>query len=205
MSATEPAPPLAPEPGGDSREDAILDAALETFVERGLRRSTVEDVARRAGVSRVTVYRRCGSRDGLLQALILREGNRFLAELEELVMPLETVEERAVEGFVTTLRLTRAHPLVSRLLAIEPEIVLPHLTTRGAPAIAIARDFLAAHLRRGQREGVIGELDTEAVAELVVRLALSFVLTPESVVPLDDPESARDFARRSIAPILAGR
>jgi len=194
----------SPGPEIDPVAGRILDAALATFLDRGLRRSTVEAVATRAGVSRITVYRRFGSRDGLLEAVILREGHRFLAELERAVMALKTVEERAVEGFVTTLRLTRAHPLISHLLVAEPETLLPHLTTRGAPAIGIAREFLAGHLRRGQVEGIIGELDPDQAAEVVVRLALSFVLTPESVIALDDEERARDFARRCIAPILAG-
>lgn len=88
----------------------ILDAALEQFTVFGLRRSSMDDVAKRAGVSRVTVYRRFGTKDALVEQTLLRENSRFFQRLDQAVAALPTMEERVVEGFVVALRHTRAHP-----------------------------------------------------------------------------------------------
>lgn len=184
----------------DPTSTAILDAALRQFELFGLERSTVEDVARRAKLARVTIYRRFEGRDALIEAVILRELRRFLASLQERIDSLQDPEERVVEGFVFTLEAGRSHVLLQRLLTSEAETLLPYLTTEGAPFIAVARDFLAAELRQGEAAGA--ETEPLLAAELVVRLILSFLLTPEAPVDLDDPEQARAFARRFIGPIL---
>lgn len=190
------------EPAADEVTERILDAATAGFLAFGPRRTTIEDVARRAGVARVTVYRRFGGREALVEAVVLREADRFIAELDAAVMPLPTVDERLAEGFVVTLRLARRHPLLTRLLAAEPEELLPHLTIHGGPALALARAYLAERIREAQAEGQVPQLDPEQVAEVVVRLAHSFVLTPESCIPLEDERAARAFAARYVAPIV---
>ncbi|HVS29076.1 MAG TPA: TetR family transcriptional regulator [Solirubrobacteraceae bacterium] len=205
-SAPQPLLDRVLEPGAAADDDptteSILDAALEQFELFGLRRSTVDDVARRSGVARVTIYRRFGQKDRLIEAVMLRELRRFLAELDAAVTPLESVEQRMVEGFVVTLRFARRHSLVARLLTAEPETLLPYLTLRGGPLLAIARGFLAERIRQAQDEGDVGDLDPEQAAEVVVRLMLSFILTPESCVPLNDVRQMRAFARRYVAPLV---
>lgn len=180
----------------------ILDAALEQFTTFGLRRSSVDDVAKRAGVSRVTVYRRFQTKDGLVEACLLREGSRFFQKLDAAVAALGTMEERVVEGFVVALRYTREHPLFGGLLRLEPEVVLPYLTVQGGPALAATTDYLTAHLRRAQQAEGRPDSDPRPVAELMVRVAVSFLLNPASCIELDDEEQARAFARRYLAPLL---
>ncbi|MFF8414413.1 TetR/AcrR family transcriptional regulator [Streptomyces omiyaensis] len=197
-------------PGGPVRVGAedrtalrILDAALEQFTLLGLRRSSVDDVAKRAGVSRVTVFRRFRSKDRLVEATLLRELARFYELLDATVAPLPTMEERVVEGFVVTLRHTRVHPLFGGLLRLEPELVLPHLTVRGGSTLSSTVDYLTVHLRRAQKaEGRPGD-DPRPLAELMVRVAVSFLLNPAGCVAMDDEEQARAFARRYLAPLLA--
>lgn len=187
----------------DRTTTAVLEAALRQFELFGLERSTVEDIAKRAGVARVTIYRRFSSKDGLVEAVILRELGRFLAELDALVEPLDDPEQRIVEGFVFTLEAARSHVLLQRLLEAEPDSVLPYLTTDGAPFLAAARVFLAARLGREQNE-TRGARELAIVAEIVVRLILSFLLTPEGAVALNSPVQRRRFARRYVGPILRG-
>ncbi|GGX76809.1 TetR/AcrR family transcriptional regulator [Streptomyces fructofermentans] len=181
----------------------ILDAALEQFTTFGLRRSSVDDVAKRAGVSRVTVYRRFRTKDGLVEACLLREGSRFFQELDSAVASLPTMEERVVEGFVVALRHTRAHPLFGGLLRLEPEVVLPYLTVQGGPALVATCDYLTAHLRRAQQAEGRPESDPRPVAELLIRVAVSFLLNPSSCIEMEDEDQARAFARRYLAPLLA--
>lgn len=186
----------------DATTERVLDAALARFEDFGIQRTTMEDVARHAGVSRVTIYRRFPRKERLVEAVILREAQRFFAELEAAVARLESVEDRIVEGFAHTLAAAREQRLLNRLLRTEPEMLLPHLTVDGGLVLSAGTEFLARQMRIA-RSGVPAR-ETRAVAEVVARLVLSFLLTPESVVALDSPREARRFARRYIAPLMTG-
>ena len=186
----------------DELSERILDATLALAAESGVRRLTVEEVATRAGVGRVTVYRRFGSKQALMDSLAARESARLLAELDAETPKEGPMEDRIAAGFVTSLRLIREHPLLSRLARVEPDSVLAALTADGGANFALMRGFLAARLREAQIEGDVGAIDVEQAAEVLVRLCLSFVLLQESVLPLDDPEGAADLARRLIAPVV---
>jgi AcrR family transcriptional regulator len=188
------------EPVTDEVGESIVDAALEEFLTYGLRRTTVDVVARRAGVSRATLYRRFKDKDALVQAVLVRECRRFFGSIAEAVAGVSTVEERLVEGFVVGVRYAHADRLLNRLLASDPEALLPYLTTNGALVVAAARDFL---VRQGG-SAVPGEDRTSAgVAELFVRLAISFTLMPESAIPLGTDEEVRAFARAYLAPLMS--
>lgn len=180
-----------------------MTAALAEFESFGIRRTTMEGVARSAGVSRITIYRRFPQKERLVEAVILREAHRFFAELEAAVAELESVEERIVEAFVHTLAEAREQRLLNRLLATEPDLLLPHLTVEGGPVLAAGTEFLARQMRMA-RSGVPAS-EMRAVAEIVARLVLSFLLTPRSAVALDSSREARRFARRYVAPLMTGR
>jgi AcrR family transcriptional regulator len=191
------------EPPSDAMSERILDAALALAAASGIRHLTMDDVARRARVGRMTVYRRFGDKGALIEALVVRECRRCLAELDAAIGPDAAIEDQVAEGFVTSLRLAREHPLLNRLARFEPDAVLEALVADGGTVFAAARTFLAARLRASQEAGVLGPVDVQAAAELLVRLAFSFVLIQESVLPLDDEARVRDVARRMIAPVLA--
>src|SRR3954471_5204291 len=144
QTAVDGAPALV---SADVTADRILSAALEQFEDFGIRRTTMEDVARRAHVSRVTVYRRFPGKEHLVAAVIVAEAQRFFAELELAVGALDSVEERIVEAFVHTLAAAREQRLLNRLLRTEPAALLPHLTIEGGPVIAAGTAFLARHMR----------------------------------------------------------
>src|SRR3954470_2578059 len=182
--------------------ERVLNAALELAAASGIRHLTMDDVARRAGVGRMTVYRRFGDKQRLVEALAVRESRRCLEELDAAIGPDAPIEDQVAAGFVTSLRLAREHPLLNRLGRFEPEAVLGALRADGGAVFAAARAFVAARLLASQQAGVIGETDVEAAAELLVRVALSFVLVQDSTLPLDDDERAAALARRLIAPIL---
>ncbi len=190
------------EPPTDDLSGRILDAALELAAASGIRNLTMDEVARRAGVGRMTVYRRFGDKGALVEALAVRESRRCLKELDGAIGPEAPIKDQVAAGFVTSLRLAREHPLLNRLGRFEPEAVLAALRADGAAVFAAARAFVAARLLASQEAGVIGEMDVEAAAELLVRVALSFVLVQDSALPVDDEERAADLARRLIAPIL---
>jgi len=198
----------AVEGDGEAPDDAVsnrvLDAALDLTAASGVQNLTMDAVARRARVGRMTVYRRFGDKRALVAALGAREGRRCLAELDAAARADAPIDEQVAAGFATSLRLAREHPLLSRLARLEPESILSALTENGGALFSLARDYLAGRLRESQRAGVLGSVDVDEAAELLVRLAVSFVLIPESVLPLEDDDRVRKVAQRLLAPILEG-
>jgi AcrR family transcriptional regulator len=153
----------------------------------------------------MTVYRRFGSRERLEETLAVREARRCLAELDSTVDPGARVADQIAQGLLTSLRLIREHPLLERMSRIEPGAALAALTSEGAAVFAMSRAFVAARLAESQREGKVDRaLDPEQAAEILVRIAFSFLLIPQSALPLDDDERMRELARTLIAPILGG-
>lgn len=169
----------------DEMTGRILDAALAEFTEFGLRRVSADDVARRAGISRATLYRRFpGGKSQLIQQVMARDMRRFLGEVDAAVSGLPSLEEQLVEGILVALRTARADPLLTRLSVTEPDTLLPYLTTEAGPLIAAAAGYLGDRYRRAQADGLAPPGDPpvapSAVAEIMVRLAISFYLAPES-------------------------
>jgi AcrR family transcriptional regulator len=185
---------LSAEPlGDDPVREQILQAALEQFELIGLRRTTVGDVAHRAGVGRVTVYRRVGHKRELVVGVIQSEVNRLIATVKAAIAPLESTEDRLVEAFVVGVQTVRSHPLLQRLLETEPEDLLPYLTLDFGPILALARTFVA--------EEVAPARDHDLVGEVLARLAQSLILTPADEA-LHDERQLRDFARRYIVSLV---
>jgi TetR/AcrR family transcriptional regulator, repressor for uid operon len=188
----------------DRMSERILDAARDLVAASGLRALTMDDVAAKAGVGRMTVYRRFGERERLVDALAIREVQRCLAELDAAVDRADPVAEQMADGFAAAIRLARTHPLLERFARHEPETALAALNADGAAIFAMSRAFTAGLLREAQARGEVGDLDADQAAELLVRLGVSFVLIPATVLPLDDEARVREVARSLIAPILGG-
>ncbi|SEF83874.1 DNA-binding transcriptional regulator, AcrR family [Thermomonospora echinospora] len=185
-------------PEHDALDVRILDAALAEFETYGLRRVSVEDVARRARVARTTIYRRFSNKEQLLQAVILRECRRFLSGIAAATEGLPA-REALVEGFVAGLREARSNPLLTRVVQSEPEAFLPQLSMNGGAVMLAARDILAERLGRDRPQG--GE-DLAAVCEILLRVALSLLLVPGGGLAVNDDEAARALARRHLIRLL---
>src|SRR3954454_10089590 len=132
----------------DGTSERILSAAAEHAEDHGIRRFTIDDVASRVGVSRVTIYRYFPKKDQLIEAVLLREMSKFLRAVDEAVAPSATLEERLVDGVVFGLTYLRNPRCLTGLWRPEPELSLPHLTVRGAPVLEAGRQFIASFARR---------------------------------------------------------
>ncbi|MBV9214329.1 MAG: TetR/AcrR family transcriptional regulator [Actinobacteria bacterium] len=192
------------DPAANGAGERILEAATQQVEDFGIRRFTIDDVARRVGLSRVTIYRHFPKKDRLVEAVLLRELHRFLRGVDQAVEPYETLEERLVEGFVFGLVYLRRHRLLNRLLRTEPELLLPALTVKGEAVLAAGRKFIAGFARREAGRGGLPLTDKEidGVSELLARAVLSFVLTPQSVLGLRTQSEIRRFAEHFLAPTL---
>jgi len=188
--------------GPDDDADAMLDATAALLREHGLHRWTVEDVADRAGVGRTSVYRRFPSRDDLVHGVLARELRQTIAAVGAAAAAQVTLEDRVVEATVAALEALDGS-VVDGLLRTDGPIVLPFLTTGAGPLVELARRSFAPALVAA---GLTIEGDqAELVAEALARLGLSFVLTRQSVLPVDDPAAMRDSVRVLIGPLLGTR
>lgn len=187
----------------DTVTTRLLDAAYEQFCRLGIRRSTMEDVGRRAGLSRITVYRRFATKDDLVESVVRREFrryfDRFLVDIEQAA----TVSERVVCGFVSSLRAIRGNPLIGGLLEDEPDVLAPSMIGDGGRTLATVRAFVAGQLRLEQQAGTISaEVEVERVAELMVRVSASFLIIPSHLIDLDDDAELRAVAEQFLVPML---
>src|SRR4051794_32541665 len=110
-------------PGPDATQ-AILDAALVEFERHGLRRVALDDVARRAGVSRTTIYRRFANRDELVAAVIERENVVLFADIAAELAGARPPADYYVEAFAQSILMFRRHRVLDQLMRDEPALVL---------------------------------------------------------------------------------
>ena len=165
--------------------DRILQSALAAVTSFGLSRFTMDDVARSAGLSRQSVYRYFESKDTLVMALVEREEEAFIEGVRAAYADHSQLEDAMREAVLFCLRTAREHPLLDRLLASEPEMLLPYLTTRAGRLITRARAVLediAADRTAADRRLV------HRAADLGVRAIISYTLTPADDPPEDVAE-----------------
>jgi AcrR family transcriptional regulator len=161
------------------RHDPILDAARECILAVGVRRTTLTDVARRAGVSRMTLYRRYPDLEAVLSALMTREFGRLVRPVDG-----DTTRERVVAMVVDGSRALASDPLFVRLLDVDPELLLPYVTRRlgGMQKIAVAAGAQALAHDDGS---VRTDASPEVLSEGIELIARGFVLASHGELGVD--------------------
>lgn len=201
-----------PEPDGhpahdeahDEAVERIIDAALEEIGEHGPTRARMGTIATRAGVSSATLYRRFAAKQDLLQAVALRETERFTEAMRGVAAEQDTAEDAVAECFAFAVVYLRENTVVHQLIEAEPEMILPQLTTGAGPLISgttqlllsVNEENLFVAREHWQRDVAVIRM------EMVVRLFFSLLLTPGIEIDVSTPESAREFARRHIVPLI---
>lgn len=191
--------------------DAVLAATLRCLSRWGLAKTSLEDVAREAGVSRATVYRLFpGGKDSLLQAVAASEVAAFFARLDSRLREVDSLEDLLVTGITEAARALNGHAALQTLLAHEPEVVLSRLSFHQADEVLrTVSAFAAPHVARflgDSDEDCPGSdrRDDEAAraAEWVARIVLSYTTNPGSAVELEDTESVRCLVGKFVLPGL---
>ncbi|MET9368966.1 TetR/AcrR family transcriptional regulator [Streptomyces griseoflavus] len=200
--------PIRHNASGGSDNDAVLDAVRDCVLAVGVRRTTLTDVARRAGVSRMTLYRRWPDVRSLVGDLMTREWIAVATDAVPAPAPGVTAREVITEGLVTAVRAFDAHPLFRKILDVDPELLLPYvLDRRGASQDALL-ELLAGSLRDGHADGSVRAAHPERQARSVLLIVQSFTLSLRTMTEEDDPELAteaflgelRDILERTLTP-----
>lgn len=187
---------------GDDTHTRILDAAYALFLTFGLRRTTIEDIAKRAGIGRPTLYRRFGDKDAVMQAVIMRESQRLTAAVWQQVQDIRDPAQMLARAFVVATRTVATHPLTQRLLQTEPEFILPHMTLKAGPFIDIGHVLIGPAVKKLQADGLISSIDIDYMLEALARLFISIVLTPSKLVDAGDEKKLEKMAQAIVLPLL---
>jgi AcrR family transcriptional regulator len=155
---------------------SLFDAARHELSRRRWNEVTMADVAAAAGVSRQTLYKEFGTREQFARALVLREGDRFVAAVEGAMdAHLDDPTAALLEAFGLFLTVAAEDPLIRAAIAGADEM-LPLVTTQGQPLIERSTERLHAAIISRWPE--VSAHAVALLAECLVRLAISYATLP---------------------------
>lgn len=184
----------------DAAAQAILDAALAEFDRHGIRRVSLEDVARRAGVSRTTIYRRFANREELVAAVMDRENARLFTDIADELKEARPQSNYYVEAFTSAILRSRRHRVLNRMITDEPALTLDLAGRHYRAAVTRIEQALQAVFPPGFADR-IGSRAVSELADTTWRYAMMALLLP-TADPLDTAEDIRAFATRHFLPSL---
>ena len=187
-------------PGADSTLEAILDAAVVEFERHGFRRVALDDVARRARVSRTTIYRRFANKDELISAVIERENSALFDDIAAELKQAGPQANFYVEAFTLSILKFRRHRILDRMITDEPGLILDLAGRHYNAAIERMAEALRVIFPAGFAER-IGEQSVTELADTILRYAAMVLLLP-SAQPLETADDIRAFARQHFLPSL---
>jgi AcrR family transcriptional regulator len=157
-------------------EQAILDAAYELLLAIGMSRLTMADIARKASISRATMYRRWPNMQAVIGALMTREFGSLAVVVpgSEVAGPTRSGLVAAIVAMVSGVR---AHPLLRKIIEVDPQLLLPYLLERRGATTNLQLSLLESYLVAGIADRSIREADPVVLAQAIMLSAWSFVLT----------------------------
>ncbi|MGJ9413621.1 TetR/AcrR family transcriptional regulator [Aeromicrobium sp. CF4.19] len=177
------------------RHNQYLDAAREAILDVGWKRTTLTDVARRAGVSRMTIYRTWPDMQTLLADLMTREWAGIVTAVPAPIDD-EPTPERIAAGLLAAIEALRANPLFRRILDLDADLLLPYLLDRRGRSQQAILDFLTPLIAAGQAAGTVRAGDPELLARTLVLAAHGLALSAHTMSDpdgIDETDLARSF------------
>src|SRR3954449_13414500 len=173
---------------------AYLDAARACILDVGWRRTTLTEVARRAGVSRMTIYRAWPDMPAVLGDLMTREWSqvvgRAVTEADAAAGDDASAADRIVAEVVATVRALRENELFVRIVELDPELLLPYLLTRRGRSQQAIAELTAGRLHEGQADGSVRDGQPMAMARALLLAMHGFVLSAHTMVDDEVEEKA---------------
>ena len=167
--------------------DGYLDAARDCILDLGWRRTTLTEVARRAGVSRMTIYRSWSDMPTLLGDLMTREWAGVVTAID----PSCSITDQIIDS----VRALRGNELFQRIVELDPELLLPYLLNRRGRSQDLILELIEGAIRDGQAAGTIRAGNPVVMARSLALAAQGFVLSGHTMV--DDDVTEEDLANEA--------
>lgn len=177
-----------------SGDTAYLDAARESILAVGWRRTTLTDVARRAGVSRMTIYRRWPDMRTLLADLLVREWGGLIDDGLVDGQDLAGLE-RLTHGVVATVAALRDNPLFVKIVDVDPELLLPYLLDRLGRNQEHVLELLAAAIAAAQGDGSVRPGDAGLLARTLLLAVTGSVISARTIADTPVADLDAELAR----------
>nr|WP_217899908.1 TetR/AcrR family transcriptional regulator [Rhodococcus kyotonensis] len=158
-------------------DDQVLDAARSCILEFGVRRTTLAEIARRAKVSRPTVYRRWSDTRAVVSSLLTREIGSVMPSFD----PGSNAREQLASAVSDVADKVRLHPLFVKILRSDPDILATYILHRLGTSQSLIIDALVPIIDGGQREGSIRDGVPVHLATVLLLMVQSAVQSAEMV------------------------
>jgi AcrR family transcriptional regulator len=174
---------------GDDQREAILQATYACISRWGLKRTSLEDAAKEAGVSRATLYRYFGGREQLLNAVVAWEYGRFFDRLIVAVAGASTLTEVMEMGLVAAHRAIAEHEVLQMVLQTEPALLEPTFAEVGSTTRAQVAAFLRPYV---DATPLAAGIEASTASDYLARMFLSYMGAPGRW-DLDDANQVRSL------------
>ncbi|MFI8215809.1 TetR/AcrR family transcriptional regulator [Streptomyces sp. NPDC085932] len=185
-----------------SGSDVVLDAVRDCVLAVGVRRTTMTDVARRANISRMTLYRRWPDVRSLVGDLMTREWIAVATGAMPENRPELGTRPPLVDGLLAGVKAFRAHPLFQKIVDVDPELLLPYVLDRRGASQEALLELLTGALREGHADGSVREAPAELQARTVLLILQSFALSLRTMTEEDDESLTADALLAELRTIL---
>lgn len=179
----------------DTRE-LIVESAFACFGKQGLQKATIVDIAKRAGVSRSTIYEYFSDKASIVEACAEHASQQFYREMTKAMDPSSTLEDKLCAAAVFV---TQARRAIASEKYFDEDAISLLLTKDAAVLLRECVEFFAPYLSAARLTGEVRkDLDIEAAGEWFARILFSLFSTPSSTLNMDDPDVAAEFVRAHV-------
>lgn len=186
----------------EQQERAIIEAATYEFADVGIRRANMDLVARRAGVSRSTLYRRFPNKEELLTAVLGDTSAQIGQHILERVAG-RTPAESIIEAFRVALDQVETNPLLRRIFISDSDMVGTIFGFIG-PDMELVLDTISTSVARTLRAAgaTMPDADLRIASELLVRLSTSLLQARSPAIDLSSDEAVAELGEKFLAKLV---
>ena len=183
----------------------LMDAAEACFEKYGIGKTTMDDIAKMAGVSRPTVYRHFNDRDTLILAVVMRRSRQLIDRAQKYIRKYKTFEQQLVEGLLFMVDKGRKDPFVGLLVTPAHMDLVNQILVSSTAAVDLAYEMWEPILIEARQRGDLrADLDFRAIATWITYLTLLLIGRGDIEPDVDaQRELLRTFVTPAFAPIPA--
>lgn len=186
-----------------SSTERILEAAKECFARYGYQKTSMEDIAREAGLSRRSVYRYFPDKSALFAEVAAKQTKLFLGEIVRRTAELDGLSAQIEEVARLTNRFIREDPISAALLRVDPDALARMVSTEARGLLAMAMEAIVPLIEDARASGEVRtDLHVHRAAEWIARMIFSLSATPSVTFDIGDPEQTAAFIREFLVPGL---